>query len=60
MSYAMIKEWREPALVKAHQAVVAILWKEKIIPKGWNKKMANPKAKGRPGGSHPSGAPTPS
>jgi len=37
LSYAMMKEWPEWVLVRAHTAVQAI-WKEKIIPACWNKK----------------------
>jgi len=44
LSYAMMKEWPESVLIKAHQAVSEI-WKEKIIPQCWNQKWLCPKPK---------------
>jgi len=44
LSYAMMKEWSDSALLKAHEAVDQI-WKEKIIPNCWNEKwLPKPKA----------------
>jgi exonuclease III len=47
LSYAMMKEWPESVLVRAHAAVHAI-WEEKIIPACWNKKWLCPKPKIQP------------
>jgi len=44
LSYAIMKEWPESVLIKAHQTVSEI-WKEKIIPKCWNQKWLCPKPK---------------
>ena len=47
LSYAMMKEWPEPVLARAHAAVQAI-WADKIIPSCWNKKWLCPKPKVHP------------
>jgi len=47
LSYAMMKEWPESVLVRAH-AAVQVIWEEKIIPVCWNKKWLFPKPKIQP------------
>jgi len=44
LSYAMMKEWPDAVLVKAHKAVKTI-WDAKIIPESWNRKWLCPKPK---------------
>jgi exonuclease III len=47
LSYAMMKEWPESVLTKAHAAMSEI-WEQKIIPSCWNKKWLCPKPKIQP------------
>ena len=47
LSYAMMKEWPEAVIIKAHAAVSEI-WEQKRIPPCWNKKWLCPKPKIQP------------
>jgi len=44
LSYTIMKEWPDSALIKTHEAVAQI-WEEKIILSCWNQKWLCPKPK---------------